>query len=124
MSNFKYSNSDSLVRHLYNFIGDTVTIFTTSGGASGGGFTGTLLSVNSNFVRLLTKMGDPPPSPLSGSFRNCPENAPLADFGNFGVPGGSDNILMNKHKNSQNNEVGSICDIPVDRIAAFCHKAV
>ena len=74
MSNFKYSNSDSLVRHLYNFIGDTVTIFTTSGGASGGGFTGTLLSVNSNFVRLLTKMGDPSqPAPVAlETVQKCP----------------------------------------------------
>jgi len=44
---------DSMVRH----IGQTVTIFTTSGGLSGSGFTGVLLSVDCNCVRLLADIG-------------------------------------------------------------------
>lgn len=36
---------------LNRYIGQTVTIFTTSGGQSGNGFTGVLASVNLNFVK-------------------------------------------------------------------------
>ena len=45
---------DSMCRH----IGQTVTIFTTSGGLSGSGFTGVLLSVDCNCVRLLAEDAD------------------------------------------------------------------
>ena len=43
-----------------NFIGETVTIFTSSGGQSGTGFTGVVLAVNECFVRLITRVGPPP----------------------------------------------------------------
>lgn len=45
---------------LAKYIGETVTIFTASGGQSGSGFTGVVLSVNNCFVRLLTRIGPPP----------------------------------------------------------------
>ena len=47
---------ESMMRH----IGQTVTIFTTSGGLSGNGFTGVLLSVDMHCVRLLADIGAPP----------------------------------------------------------------
>lgn len=40
--------------------GETVTIFTTSGGQSGSGFTGVVLAVNPCFVRLITHIGPAP----------------------------------------------------------------
>jgi len=43
----------SLERH----IGKTVTIFTTSGGISGAGFTGVLACVGGGFVKLITAIG-------------------------------------------------------------------
>ena len=46
-----------LVESMFRFIGQTVTIFTTSGGLSGNGFTGVLLSVDCNCVRLLADIG-------------------------------------------------------------------
>ena len=39
------------------FIGKTVTIFTTSGGISGSGFTGVLAGVDRGVVRLITRIG-------------------------------------------------------------------
>jgi hypothetical protein len=45
---------------LANYIGETVTIFTSSGGESGSGFTGVVLAVNECFVRLITRIGPPP----------------------------------------------------------------
>lgn len=93
-----------LLPHLCEFIGETVTIFTTSGGASGCGFTGILLDVNSCFVRLMTKEGSPPANPLSKHI--CPE---LED---------------SEHHYRKDFALGSVCDIPVHFIASFCHNAV
>jgi len=46
-----------LVESMFRYVGQTVTIFTTSGGLSGNGFTGVLLSVDCNCVRLLADIG-------------------------------------------------------------------
>ena len=46
-----------LLDSLCNNIGKTVTIFTTSGGISGSGFTGVLLSADREVVRLLCDVG-------------------------------------------------------------------
>ena len=45
--------ADSLMRH----VGQTVTVFTTSGGLSGSGFTGVLAGVHKGCVRLITDIG-------------------------------------------------------------------
>jgi len=49
-----------LVESMFRHIGQTVTIFTTSGGLSGNGFTGVLLSADCHCVRLLADIGAPP----------------------------------------------------------------
>jgi len=54
---------DSMIRH----IGQTVTIFTTSGGLSGNGFSGVLLSVDCHCIRLLADIGAPPACPIGSS---------------------------------------------------------
>lgn len=114
------NQNTSLVRHISRFIGETVTIFTTSGGASGCGFTGVVLSVNNCFVRLVTDQGMAPTNPLA-------ENI-CGDMDDNGGPGSRGGLSLgrgncNDRKNNSR-EVGSVCDIPVDRIAAFCHNAV
>lgn len=113
------------VRHISRFIGEVVTIFTTSGGVSGCGFTGTLLSVNCDFVRIVTEMGFPPASPIAenicGDFDNgngCNGNGNGSYLGDFDSMNGK-----GKHR-KMDMRPGSVCDIPVDRIAAFCHNAV
>ncbi|ROR30384.1 hypothetical protein EDD66_10235 [Mobilisporobacter senegalensis] len=90
--------------HLSRYIGETVTIFTTSGGMSGCGFTGLLLEVNCNYVRLLTERGSAPANPLSQDI--CPE--------------------MESYSFSRYSRytLGSVCDIPTCSIASFCHNAV
>lgn len=93
------------LEELCRFVGQTVTIFTTSGGASGCGFTGVLLRVGPCFVTLVNRLGTPPTNPLSEEIcgeRNCGKNS-------HDMP-----IYC----------VGSVCDIPIDKIAAFCHNAV
>lgn len=96
-------NDRYFLEHLSRFIGQTVTIFTTSGGASGCGFTGILMIVNCSYVRLITRQGTPPANPLSNSI--CQ-----------GINSGNNN--QGYHT------VGSVCDIPICKIAAFCHNAI
>ncbi len=97
MSNRNEIREYSLTDTLCNYIGETVTIYTTSGGVSGCGFTGVILSVNCHFIRLLTRFGVAPTSPFGTN-----------SFNRTNRCGG----------------VGSVCDIPLDRIASFCHNAV
>ncbi len=116
--------SNSFVRHLREFVGETVTIFTTSGGASGCGFTGCILSVNSCFVRLVTDLGVAPSNPLDENicdeFEGCGGGG-RGDVGGINLNRG--NGRGHGHDNGRRT-VGSVCDIPIDRIAAFCHNAI
>ena len=43
-----------LFESLFKYIGRTVTIFTTSGGLSGSGFTGVLAAVTDTYVKVIT----------------------------------------------------------------------
>ena len=97
----------TLAAQLTRFIGSTVTIFTTSGGASGSGFTGVLLSVNSSFVRMVTDFGMAPISPLTD------------DMDSTAATG-----MRNRGHNCCGRSVGSEVDIPIDRIAAFAHNSL
>lgn len=109
-----YNNDSNLVCHMSKYIGQTVTIFTTSGGASGCGFTGVLMFVNPCYCRLSSKQGTPPANPLSQSI--CPRER---DWDRD-----RDDRDDCNHHDYDNYNVGSVVDIPIDRIAAFCHNAV
>ena len=133
-NNFSCSNGNngngvqgtSFVRHICEFVGETVTIFTTSGGASGCGFTGVIISANSCFVRLVTEQGIAPTNPLAENICGDMDgngNGMRAGFGQMGNAGGR-NCNGNGNGNGYGRVVGSVCDIPIDRIAAFCHNAV
>lgn len=121
---------------LDNYIGETVTIFTTSGGQSGAGFTGVILSVNKVFVRLITRIGPPPGCSLGnactgfnvgygwGGYDNgcgitgAYGSGPIAPASEIGAvtSGGWDGYPVYT--------VGSVTDIPIDRIVSFVHNAV
>lgn len=77
LGNFAGGNFAAL---LADFIGETVTIFTSSGGQSGSGFTGVVLAVNPVFVRLISRIGPPPGCALG--------NACTGFGGGYGYPGG------------------------------------
>ncbi len=89
---------------LYRYMGQTVTIFTTSGGATGCGFTGLLLQVNPAYITLVDRIGPPPASPINGSM--C---------GSHRDPRQKEEYFYN---------VGAVCDIPTDKIVSFCHNAI
>lgn len=102
-----------LLRDLADNIGQTVTIFTTSGGESGRGFTGVLTTVNPGFVRLVISVGQAPGCALG----NCCDEHPRRN-------GEGTEIGGQGRFNCRNGNFGSIVDIPVFRIAAFVHNAV
>lgn len=106
------------MKRLFNFedlIGETVTIFATCGGVSGCGFTGVIIFVDECFVRLVTRIGPPPGCALGNAcvpgFNNRWSGFGAANRG-FGLAGFPFNTL------------GSVVDIPIDKIAAFVHNAV
>jgi len=126
-NNFNGGNLESL---LCNYIGETVTIFTKSGGQSGSGFTGVILSVNDCFVRLITRIGPAPGCALGnacsgiGNFGCGGDNGFHGsgfgnNFGGFGGKGKSCGF-----DGSPVYSVGSVTDIPLDSIASFVHNAV
>jgi hypothetical protein len=110
----------SLVSDLSRHIGQTVTIFTTSGGESGRGFTGILASVNNRFVRLITEIGSAPGCALG----NCCDER-RRSYENEGFEEESRNRDRGRNRfDCSGRTLGSIVDIPVDRIAAFVHNSV
>lgn len=102
--------------HLSRYIGETVTIFVTSGGKSGLGFTGVILSVNSYYVRLITRIGPAPACPLGNTCTCVNEKANISE------------VELDHSENNKwtivDNTLGSITDIPIDKIAAFTHNTV
>lgn len=88
------------------YIGAVVTIYTVSGGGSGGGFTGVLFKVTSSFVRLIT---------CAGPATCCPPGNSASLYG------GSRRAVGNygSCRNRPVSDTGSIIDIPLDKIAAF-----
>nr|WP_317358077.1 hypothetical protein [uncultured Tyzzerella sp.] len=99
-------NDSYLIDSLTRYIGQTVTIFTTSGGCSGSGFTGVLASVNENYVKLITNIGAAPSCPLGSSCSGYGYNY------NYNQGCGCGNWL------------GSVTEIPICRIASFTHNAI
>ncbi|MFZ7130896.1 MAG: hypothetical protein ACOWWR_00885 [Eubacteriales bacterium] len=104
-----YSNQleDVLAAHT----GETVTIYTTSGGDSGAGFTGVILSVESGYIRLISEIGGPPGCALNTA---CNQNNYQGCYPR----------KKRKNFNGVNNSRGSVVVIPLDRIASFVHNAL
>ena len=100
---------------LCRFIGQTITIFTQSGGLSGSGFTGVLISADCECIRLLTDFGLPPSCPIgsacTGGFNGFDgAEGRCGSFGRFGFGNGD---------GFRGNPFGSICIIPTDRVVSY-----
>lgn len=128
---------------LANYIGETVTIFTASGGQSGAGFTGVILSVNECFVRLITRIGPPPGCSLGNActgfnvgkgFGYGKGSCGAYGAGYDGGYGSGYGPILPASENGAITAggwngypvytVGSVTDIPIDRIVSFVHNAV
>lgn len=118
-------NDIRLINDLARHIGQTVTIFTTSGGQSGRGFTGVLASVNCDFVRLVTNIGPAPGCALGSCcddrdhHRNCDCDRDRDNNRDMDRDRDRDRFDCTGRRG-----LGAVVDIPADRIAAFVHNAV
>jgi len=114
---------------LSKYIGETVTIFTNSGGQSGAGFTGVILAVNPVFVRLITRIGPPPGCALGNACTGFGVNPGSCGDGSYGHGGvGPSGIVGAASAGGWNGypvcTVGSVTDIPICSIVSFVHNAV
>ncbi len=91
-----------LASHFSKYIGQTVTIFVTTGGDGGLGFAGVILSVNRCFLRLITRVGSAPEYPI----------------------GNGCSFYVKDHYKTVCNNLGTITDIPIDKIVAFTHNVL
>ncbi len=97
-----------LIESMLRYVGQTVTIFTESGGLSGSGFTGILAGVSCDTVKLITDIGAPPSCPVGSScdcgHRRC--------------------CMPRKRFNCCENFLGSVTEIPICKIVSFVHNAI
>jgi len=95
---------------LCRYIGQTITIFTGSGGLSGSGFTGVLIGADCHCIRLLTDFGWPPACPIGS-----------ACTGDFGMGGFSKNNAAPRCEEGyyRDNPFGAICVIPTDQVVCY-----
>ena len=106
-------NNCNCSEDLCRYIGWTVTVFTESGGVSGCGFTGVLISIDCNCIRLLTSMGLPPACPVGSAC--CGEG----DFGKWGSGFGFGNGFWGSGNGTWGNPFGSLCVIPTSSIVSY-----
>ena len=96
---------DNFIENLSRYIGETVTIITQSGGQSGIGFTGVIFSVNNSFVRFVTHIG------------------PVPEY-SIGYPNKGNLKGYYYHGNFIIESLGSMADIPINKITSFIHNTV
>ena len=109
MGRFPVVNDCNCAEDLCRYIGQTITIFTKSGGVSGCGFTGVLISVDCNCIRMLTDFGLPPACPVGSAC--CGDD----NFGNNWGWGGP----FGRGDGFSGNPFGSICVIPTDSVVCY-----
>jgi len=137
LDNESRCSGNNFVSLLAKHIGETVTIFTSSGGESGSGFTGVILTVNPCFVRLLTRIGPPPACSLGNACSNFNVGYNYRNCGKYGSggygewPGGSvlpagivGAVTAGGWNGYPVSTVGSVADIPINAIVSFVHNAV
>jgi hypothetical protein len=108
-----------LLRILFRLIGETVTIYTTSGGESGRGFTGVLIGISGDpVVRLLSDIG---PAPACALGSCCDKGKSRKHFDD---DDDDDEVGQNRLQCGRIRNVGAIVDIPVNRIAAVVHNTL
>lgn len=113
-----YPYDENFIEHLRRFQGETVTIFTISGGESGSGFTGVLTVVDCSYVRLVTAIASPPECSLGNG---CDF---LCDGFDDGFGRGRRGRRGFRRSFGRFFGLGSVVDIPISRIASFVHNTL
>ncbi|MCM8710672.1 hypothetical protein M2651_06480 [Clostridium sp. SYSU_GA19001] len=105
-NNKLYLNDDSFILCLTRYIGQTITIFTISGGESGSGFTGVLIEVNKDYIKILIRAASPPSCTL----------------GNCCITEKQEKVF--DENNCEKLTLGTMTSIPINKIAAFVHNII
>ena len=130
-----------LLESLGRYVGQTVTIFTTSGGLSGNGFTGVLAGICGCTIKLITDIGAPPACPIgSACCGGFFEDGFIEEGGCDGIGMGPSMCGMfgrcrercegrrgrgrRRWGSWGSNWLGSVTEIPIDKIASFTHNAI
>lgn len=100
-----YLNDECFIQSLVRYIGQTITIYIVAGGDSGSGFTGVLLDVKKDYIKILSKIASPP---------SCFLGNECNDYK-------SDETII---KDYNNITLGAITNIPINKIAAFVHNTI
>ena len=114
MGRFPVEESCNCTEDLCRYIGQTVTIFTESGGLSGSGFTGVLISVDCKCIRLLTAFGAPPACPVGSACGGFDDRFNNNGWSNSGFNWGCDEARWNNGY-----PFGSLCVIPTARVVSY-----
>lgn len=109
-----HDNDNSAVESLRLNTGRVVTIFTQSGGLSGSGFTGLLVSANRDFIKLISNLPAAPRSPFRNERRKGCCGRDRDDF--FG-----NDFDFDRHRC---NVFGTVVVIPVNKIVSFVFNEI
>jgi hypothetical protein len=129
-----------LIESLMLHVGKTVTIFTESGGLSGSGFTGVLAGVGDCGVRLITSLGAAPACPVGSSCTGGYEGAAGYGlgyggygygyggygygYGGYGYGTGATAFGGGLCGFGASGWLGSVTEIPLNKIVSFVHTAI
>lgn len=94
---YENNGGEGFIQSLLKYIGQTIIIYTVSGGEKGLGFTGVLLQVTNDHIKLITELSSAPSNPL----KDCETEIEEANI-----------------------SLGAITEIPLKKIAAFVHNAL
>ncbi len=100
------SNDAAFSKHMSEYIGKTVTVYTTSGGPAGGGMAGVLLDCTDSHIRLVTHIGPAPEKPTRKTCRNCPYYKSCLEYA------------------ERIQSVGAVAEIPLSSIVMFVHNSL
>ncbi|MPW26087.1 hypothetical protein GC105_09815 [Alkalibaculum sp. M08DMB] len=106
-------NIDSFENEIEKYIGQTVTVFTASGGESGSGFTGVLLTVKPSYIELISQIGSPPSTRFSSN------NQRSKDI-RYTNKNNVEDSICNIHTLVR----GSAVIIPIDKIVSLAHNTM
>lgn len=114
---------------LSRYVGETVTIYTKSGGDSGSGFTGVLIRVSPLSVTLLSDIGPAPACALGSCCKkrkhcNCHSDDMMGDFTSDEFDSDDEQSRNQSRINCRLRNTGAVVDIPLFSIAAFVHNAI
>ncbi len=93
-------------KHMSQYIGQTVTVYTTSAGPAGFGLTGVLLECTDNHIRLITHIGPAPEIPQRKACRRCRYYKSCMEA--------AERLAS----------VGSIAEIPLHSLVIFVHNSL